>query len=57
MILAEKMVMYGGAGIFVMHVLRNKMKITKRTPILVVVPYLLQIVTKMIGTKWIDFSM
>ena len=51
------MIMYCGAGIFIMHVLRNRLKVTKKTPAFVVIPYLLQLGAKFVGTKWIDFTM
>lgn len=49
--------MYGGASLFILHVLRNKLMVTKRTPIFAVAPYFLWLGFRYGATKWIDFEM
>ena len=53
----QKMCLYGGALLFVLHMLANKLKITKRTPFFVVVPYLCQVGVKWTGYLWLDWKM
>lgn len=56
-ILLQQISMYGGAAVFTLYSLQNKFRITKITPVLVVVPFFLQTLTKLVGYKWIDFSL
>lgn len=56
-IILQQMSMYGGAALFTLHMIKNKFRITKMTPVLLIVPFFLQTMSKLIGYKWIDISM
>lgn len=53
----EKVSMYGGAAAFVMHMLYNRLRVTKNTALFAVVPYIINYGSRFVGTKWIDLSM
>lgn len=56
-ILLQQIFMYGGALVFTLYSIKNKFRITKLTPVLIIVPFFLQTFTKYVGYKWIDLSL
>lgn len=56
-IMAEKVIMYGGAALFVLHVARNRLRVTRMTPVFAVAPYFVWLAAKFVGSKWVDYQM
>ena len=55
-ILLQKASLYGGAILFTIYSVKHRFRITKYTPILIIVPFFLQTLVKFAGYKWMDAS-
>jgi hypothetical protein len=46
--------MYGGAALFIHHIIKNKLIPKKITAAYVICPYIFNVASRIIGSKWID---
>ena len=48
--------MYAGAAAFALHMIANRFRFSKSTPIFFVVPYMAALVGQQVGYVWVDWK-
>ena len=52
--MTRKLVEYSGAGLFIIHILSNKLRLSRSTGLLIVIPPVVRYVVKVCGYLWVD---